>query len=82
MKRKKESAALKPFPNSKITEVVIVRIPDPTAKTPEQHKLVDMFQLRAKTAGGSNILLAETCGEANLHQLESAKTAFLDSIGE
>ena len=70
------------FPKSKITDLKIVRYPDPTARTPEQHALVDLYQLRAVTAGGSDILLSEVCGEHNLQLLENAKQAFLDSMDD
>ena len=80
MRKRQESSALKHFPKSKITELYIRRISDPTAKTQRAHDLTDMFQLRAKTEDGSDTLLSETVGTQNLQLLENAKASFLQSM--
>lgn len=74
------SASLNKFPKSKVIDVYIARYPDATAKTPEQHSKSDFFQLRAKTAGGTDILLGEASGEQNLPMLEEAKQTFIRSL--
>ena len=71
---------LKYFPKEKVTEFIIERVPDPTARTQEQHDLSDMFILRAKLSDNSRQYICEVTGKQNLPTLENAKASLLSSL--
>ena len=56
-----------------IKKLFVERIPDDTAKTPEQHDKGDMFQLRAIMTTGGTRTFAEVMGVQNLPKLEETK---------
>lgn len=56
-----------------IEKLFVERIPDKTAKTPEQHDKADMFQLRAQMTTGGIQTFSEVMGVQNLPKLEEIK---------
>ena len=58
-----------------IEKLFVERIPDKTAKTPEQHDKGDVFQLRANMTTGRIQTFSEVMGVQNLHLLEETKKA-------
>lgn len=56
-----------------IEKLFVERIPDKTAKTPEQHDKWDMFQLRAQMTTGGIQTFSEVMGVQNLPKLEEIK---------